>query len=562
MVTGNPIIKHIYLCTFCVLFYLCLSANANAQTKVYASSVISEAHTTDAVKAHDGNLTTFAVVSASSGVILGAGAYSGHIDLQFAMPLPANTVSYVKINMASTEILNGLLSGTLNTVLSGILSGNQEFTVEAKDKDGVAVLTGHSQTAGDFNTDRMKLLVNDAGEYLVRIIPDKEYKSIRVTNRLGALIGLGTVKTINVYEAYYITDIPVCATTPVYSSYNGTGSGITVTLLNNGSVGVINPSHAIDADDTNHSTIKMANISVASSIEQVLYFDRLSFASDRIAVRLSVPQTIASVLGSVSVIASNGNTVVQTYTLGSLLTLNVLTPQANQPMTLFMTPGQPVDRITIRLSSVVGLTGSINVYGVSRTLGVPVITQNPAICQGSTSTVVATAPAGVSINWYASSAGGTVLATTTSGQGISTPALTATTTYYARLNYGSCAGPMTPVTVTVINTPSGGTISGEQTVCLTRSPIAFTSITHDSGSDIIYKWESSLNQTEWAEIATSNSPVYQPPILTQTTFYRRVSSRTVGGVQCRQYSNVVKVTIKNCMVISNPMVRQRIKSGV
>ena len=563
MITGNQITGYKVMHIIYVLVILCLSANANAQIKVYATSVLSESHTTDANKAHDGNLSTFAVLTASSGLVLGAGAYSGHIELQFSAPLPANTVSYVKINMASTAILNGLLSGTLNSLLSGILAGSQEFSVEAKSPLGVVVLSGDSQDAGEFNTDSMKLLVNDAGEYLIRIIPNSEYQSIKITNRLGALIGFFNEKTLNVYEAYHVTNVPVCATMPSYSSYNGTGSGITVGLLNSGAVGISNPAYAIDADQSTYSVIKLGDISVASSLEQVVYFDRLSLASDKIAVRLSVPQTLASVLGSVSVIAYNGSTAVQTKTLSELLSLNLLTAVANQPITLYMTPGLPIDRITVRLSSLVGVVQSINLYSVSRTLALPVITQNPPICQGSQASVIATAPAGTSINWYTSSSGGTPLATTTTGQAVISSALTATTIYYAQLNYGTCVGAMLPVTITVINIPMAGSITGEQTVCFTRTPIELGTTTYESGADITYKWESSLDQATWTAILPATSQIYQPSILTHTTYFRRITIRTVTGVQCASSpSNIIKVTARNCMVISNPMVRQRIKSGV
>lgn len=43
------------------------------------------------LNAIDGDLSTSARVEASSGVLLGLGAYSGHIELEFPSTLPANT---------------------------------------------------------------------------------------------------------------------------------------------------------------------------------------------------------------------------------------------------------------------------------------------------------------------------------------------------------------------------------------------------------------------------------------------------------------------------------------
>lgn len=67
----------------------------------------------------------------------------------------------------------------------------------------------------------------------------------------------------------------------------------------------------------------------------------------------------------------------------------------------------------------------------------PVISTAPApasICAGQTATLAATAPTGVSVRYYTAAMGGTLLGT---GSSVTTPALTAGTTYYAEAFTGS-----------------------------------------------------------------------------------------------------------------------------
>lgn len=82
-------------------------------------------------------------------------------------------------------------------------------------------------------------------------------------------------------------------------------------------------------------------------------------------------------------------------------------------------------------------------------------TTGATVCPGSTATLNATASSGAAINWYDSATGGNLLAT---GGSYTTPALTATTTYYvgARTDADSSVGPVSPAA-------HGGTI-GAQTI--------------------------------------------------------------------------------------------------
>lgn len=547
-----------------MVIFLCLSANANAQTKNYATILADQSNVTNAGLAHDGLLATRADVVAKTNTLVFPG-YQGAIELQFPTTLPANTTTYIRIasdDNILAPLIGGNLGGLLSSVLGVLLTGNQEFSVDAKLDGGSPILTGNSTTPSQFATDRLRIVQSAAtpAEYYIRITPNSPYNRIRLTNKIGnAVVGLGVEKKLYVYDAYYLTGVLSCGD-PTYTSFSATS------IVSLGDATVTNPQHAITSLTTDYSVLTMGALSVASTIEQTVYFDGLSSSTDTFGVRLSLPQSLlsANVLGGITVIASNGGTAVETYTLSQLIALNLLNLQPDQPITAYFAPNAAVDRITLRVTSVAAVAQNIHFYGVTRTLAAPVITGNNYVCYGSMASLVATTPLpGAQIKWYSTPAGGTPLVTTTSGQAAVSSALTVNTTFYVQLTYGACLSAMLPVTITVISTPAAGIITGEQTVCLTRTPMALSTTAYDSGVGITYKWEISADQAMWATIPDATSFTYQPPVLTKTTYYRRITIHTISGVACPSLpSNVIKVTTRNCMVISNPMVRQRIKSGV
>ena len=67
----------------CCLFFTLHHQITNAQTYEFANAISSEQEVDLSANAVDGNLLTAAGVRASSGLILGAGAYSGHLELEF-----------------------------------------------------------------------------------------------------------------------------------------------------------------------------------------------------------------------------------------------------------------------------------------------------------------------------------------------------------------------------------------------------------------------------------------------------------------------------------------------
>lgn len=544
--------------------------NSWSQTYATSATISNTGEVVSPALAYDGLVSTAAVVKANAGGLFGVGAFNGYIELQFPGDIPANTTTYVKI-ATQDNLLTSLLGGSLGTLLANVLGavliGNQEFTVAANYNGGSSIVSGSSQVANDFATDKLRIVRNAAGDYLIAIAPNAVYNRIKITNRIGAtLLGLGNEKTLSVYEAYYTTTPPVCGGSALTTSFSG--SGITLDLLQAGSAGVTNPQNAIDAVTTNYSELKLGFLGVGASVEQTVYLGGVSQATDVFGIGLSMGGALLSldVLNNVTIIASKGVTVVQSRTLSQLLTLNLLNMQGGVVTTVPMAPGGAVDRITVRfnsLASVGAIAQNINFYGITiRTLAVPVITQNNAVCKDGTASLIATTSvAGAQLKWYSDASGDTLLATTASGVPFVTPGLAATKTYYVE-QFTACAGHLQPVVVSVLVPPSAGIIAGEQTVCLTKAPAGLTSVSADSGAGISYIWESSLDGAAWTLIVGANLATYQPDVLLKTTFFRRTTTITSGSTVCSSIpTNSIKVLTKNCMVISNPMVRQRLKNG-
>lgn len=96
-----------------------------------------------------------------------------------------------------------------------------------------------------------------------------------------------------------------------------------------------------------------------------------------------------------------------------------------------------------------------------------------------------------------------------------------------------------------------GSVTGDQTICVGGDPSIFVSSSPGStGNFITYQWQSSPNGSTWTDIGGATAATYDPPVLTATTFYRRL----VRAVQsCNPYevsSNVLTVTVVPIPVIS------------
>ncbi len=147
------------------------------------------------------------------------------------------------------------------------------------------------------------------------------------------------------------------------------------------------------------------------------------------------------------------------------------------------------------------------------------------ICQGTSTTLTATAPGGT-YDWYNASSGGTLLITSAN---YITPALSATTTYYVQTTIGGCASPRTAVTATVTPTPATPNASGT-TIC-NGSTATLTAIAPGG----TYDW---YDASSGGMLLITNASYTTPALSATTTYYVQT---TISG--CTSLRKPVTVTV-------------------
>lgn len=211
---------------------------------------------------------------------------------------------------------------------------------------------------------------------------------------------------------------------------------------------------------------------------------------------------------------------------GSSVSLTSSVSGGNPPYTYSWNTGPTTSGLTVSTPATYTLTvrdNTNNCPAVQQTATV-VAAATPAaptatgvtICSGNTATLNATAPGGT-YQWFASASGGTALAT---GASYTTPALTATTTYYVQTTVNGCTSTRTAVTVTVNPVPAAPTVAA---VSICAGGTANLSATAPGGT---YQWFSVAS----GGTALSSGPSYTTPVLSSTTqYYVQSSNGTCAG---------------------------------
>ncbi|WP_300666011.1 gliding motility-associated C-terminal domain-containing protein [Fluviicola sp.] len=439
-----------------------LPADSYAQTTIFADTVLTSSEVDNPALAVDQNLNSFAEIRANSGLLLGIGAYSGYIEVRFPGTVPANKTSYVKVEM-DDDILHSLLGGSIGDLLAttvGVaLNGNQEFVVQVKN-NGSTVLSGSSWLPFQFSGERLKIVVNRYAETFIAITPDQPYNSIRITNQLGSLIGLSTMKKFRVFGAYYVNGSVDCGV-PSYTSYDATG--LNLDLIQLAGAGANNIHLTVDQNMNSCSQLSLGVLSLPASIEQKVYFEGLSLPSDVFGVRFQINPQLAllNIGGQISFRAQNGAVTQYSETLTNLLNSAMTDSLVNgNIVTIYLQPGVPVDRIVLSYNSIIGLNVSqfINFQEVFKVGAAPVFqvaVSNDTICSGTSAQLVATAlEPGMEIHWY-SSATGPEIGISASGGVFTTPAFYNDTVLYCAAVRPGCTNQSlrAPVAINVIQSP-------------------------------------------------------------------------------------------------------------
>ena len=100
----------------------------------------------------------------------------------------------------------------------------------------------------------------------------------------------------------------------------------------------------------------------------------------------------------------------------------------------------------------------------------------------------------------------------------------------------------------IVNTVTGGTVAGDQSLCNPADPAPFTVTDIAIGAGTLtYQWQVSTSSdftTGVTNISGAESDIYAAPAgLTATSYYRRITTSTLNGVSCSANSNAITVTV-------------------
>lgn len=347
-------------------------------SKNCAATVVGHGHANFPTNAIDGKNDTFTTLEASSGIAVGIGAYQGFVELGFTQAVPAGETTYVRIDF-DNEVLGGLLNGSvgglLNGVVSNVLFGNHYFTVEGKN-NATTVFSRSSNnglaSAGGIGSGDAKIVQDKNGHYYIAITPNVSINRIRITEKLSSLVGLGTVKTMNVYHACYSTGSTACEQS--FATFSES-TGISLDLLGLGGAGVVDAQNAIDGDIATASKVSVGAVGVGAGMFQHVQFHGLSSNRDHFRVKMKMQASgvvTADVIGSIIVKAYKGNVEVYSQRLNEKLIpgldlLGLLS--SGQMINLPFAPGVEFDRVAVGISSLVAanvLANPLEIHSIER----------------------------------------------------------------------------------------------------------------------------------------------------------------------------------------------------
>lgn len=171
---------------------------------------------------------------------------------------------------------------------------------------------------------------------------------------------------------------------------------------------------------------------------------------------------------------------------------------------------------------------------------VPVTGTGATSAVSGTFNISATAPAGanLTLDWYATLSGGSVLTGGTGTTTFTTPTVTYTTTYFVATRNtvtGCVSSSRLSVVVTITGSTNPGIIGSNQTICGSGTPAQLTSIQAPDAGAIQWQSSTSSDPLTFTNIGGATTATYNPTLITTTTYYRRL----VAG----NASNIVEVTV-------------------
>ncbi|WP_433810401.1 gliding motility-associated C-terminal domain-containing protein [Flavobacterium johnsoniae] len=282
---------------------------------------------------------------------------------------------------------------------------------------------------------------------------------------------------------------------------------------------VDSPANAYDsAGLTTFATLTNA-VGVGCFVEETLTLNQTARAGDQIAIYFGTGNGLLDVglLANASLQAKfSGANVGSSVALNSpLLNLNLL--NGNTVAVAKFAVTADTNQIQIQVGGLLSLLVSLRVYDVRLEFAQPTVTGGltQTVCSGSTAALTATPAAGTTLAWYSSEASTTPLAT---GNTYTTPALTATTTYYIGISRAAgCEGNVrVPVVLNVSNPVAPAVNNAGTSICSTGATQQTTLTLLNPIPGTTYSWYSGPT----GGTALASGTTYSPTVsLGTTTFY-------------------------------------------
>ena len=303
-----------------------------------------------------------------------------------------------------------------------------------------------------------------------------------------------------------------------------------------GTTGVSNPTLAYDSSLSTYATITNS-LGVACFAEETVTFNQTAKAGDQIVLYYGN----GSALISAGVLANStiqpllsGASAGTAVPLSGLVNLQLLDNGENINVVKY-TLTSDANQIKIQTGGLVSLLINLRVYDVRLQFAKPTITngETQSVCFGQSIALSATAAAGTTISWYDSPTAITPLSTTGS---YTTPALTASTTYYVSTSRiaGCESDQRLPVTINVIEPIVPVVSTTGTTICSAGATQATTLSVVNPVLGTTYSWYDA--QTGGTLLTTGST--YTPTVPTGTsTFYVEASIGT-----CKSTRTQVNVT--------------------
>jgi gliding motility-associated-like protein len=194
------------------------------------------------------------------------------------------------------------------------------------------------------------------------------------------------------------------------------------------------------------------------------------------------------------------------------------------------------------------------------------ITANQTICENSSpANFNGSLPVGGSgvftYQWQSSNDNSTwVSLPTGTNQGLSSPGSITLNTYYRRVvTSGFCTNLSTSVLVVTQPPIGNNTITNNQSICAGLTPSPFTGSFPSGGSGIYsYQWQSSPNNSIWANLTGANLSDYSSVALNATTYFRRI---VTGGPCAASVSPSISVVVQSGITSNTLLSNQTVCDG-